>query len=103
MTGVSPHSFDAGFPLVEDQADMGVRRAKFTRGMHLSAIALTCGRIILSDQANGLVWTTTVEEGRDENTIIIFNPLTIIRIVQIDSTLHHYDDGDEENHHYSRH
>jgi hypothetical protein len=64
--------------------------------MKLSIVVVTCCDVIVSSEIDRSMWTTTIGERLNKNTIIELHPETILRLVKIDGILHKYVPDNEE-------
>ena len=81
---------------MQDGVDSDVLWLEFREAMAVSIVIVTCCGVVVSNEIDRLMWTTTIEERLNKNTIIELHTETILRLVKIDGVLHRDLPDDEE-------
>jgi hypothetical protein len=80
-------SFETGSALMEDDSDVHLFRSQFAEAMEMTFIQLTRSRIVIANETDGCLGTTTVMERLEEDTIVVLDCFTVFCIVEIDVTV----------------
>jgi hypothetical protein len=80
-------SFETGSAVMEDDSDVHLFRSQFAEAMEMTFIQLTRSRIVIANETDGCLGTTTVMERLEEDTIVVLDCFTVFCIVEIDVTV----------------